>query len=455
MSVSCHVPPASSSADLQQSRRPATDWSGLALKVLLPMAGVVVALAMGAIMLVVLKADPIAAYAALVRGAVGSRFGLTQTLVKATPLLLVGLGICIAFRANVINIGGEGQIIAGALMAAWFPLTFPSWPGWLLIPSTMIVGFLAGSIWGFVPGFLKARLRVNEILSTIMMNSIALQLMNLLLQGPLMDPAGVKARTFLAQSAQLPAQVWLPRLVPRTLLHAGAIVAVVLAVVVYIFLWRTTIGYNIRAVGLNPQRLPVRRHQRAHLPGALPDAGRRIRRARRGAGGDRCAAPIAGGAYQRLRIHRDRGCPARQPASAGPDPGLDSLRRTARGRGHHAARGPGPVLIWWSRFSALSCCSSPARRSGRGSGRPGRGRSRTHEEPLLPHRRVGNPQYNGQPCHSFSVCGPWRDDCAELRRGEPRRGRNHAAQRFRGLLRRLDHGEPVAGSPGRRDRRAA
>jgi general nucleoside transport system permease protein len=216
------------------------------------MAGVVVALVIGAVMLVILKADPIAAYAALIRGAVGSRFGLTQTLVKATPLLLVGLGICIAFRANVINIGGEGQIIAGALAAAWFPLTFPSWPGWLLIPSTMIVGFLAGSIWGFVPGILKARLRVNEILSTIMMNSIALQLMNLLLQGPLMDPAGVKARTFLAQSAQLPAQVWLPRLVPRTLLHAGAIVALVLAVVVYIFLWRTTIGYDIRAVGMNP-----------------------------------------------------------------------------------------------------------------------------------------------------------------------------------------------------------
>jgi simple sugar transport system permease protein len=209
------------------------------------MAGVVVALAIGAIMLVVLKADPVAAYAALVRGAVGTRFGLTQTLVKATPLLLVGLGICIAFRANVINIGGEGQIIAGAL-------TFPSWPGWLLIPATMIMGFLAGSAWGFVPGILKARLRVNEILSTIMMNSIALQLMNLLLQGPLMDPAGVKARTFLAQSAQLPAQVWLPRLVPRTLLHAGAIVAVVLAVVVYLFLWRTTIGYDIRAVGMNP-----------------------------------------------------------------------------------------------------------------------------------------------------------------------------------------------------------
>jgi simple sugar transport system permease protein len=233
-------------------RAPVINWSRIGLNVLLPALGVIFALLLGAVMLVILKANPLAAYAALVNGAVGTRFGITQTLVKATPLLLVGLGICIAFRANVINIGGEGQIIAGALMATWWPLFFNTWPGWLLIPSTMIAGFLAGAAWGFVPGILKARLNVNEILSTIMLNAIALQLMNLLLQGPLMDPAGVAARTFLAQSAQLPHQVWLPRLVPRTLLHAGAIVAVVLAVVVYVFLWRTTIGYDIRAVGMNP-----------------------------------------------------------------------------------------------------------------------------------------------------------------------------------------------------------
>lgn len=233
-------------------REAAVDWSRIALNVFLPILGVVFALLLGAVMLIILKANPLAAYASLVRGAVGSRFGSTQTLVKATPLLLVGLGICIAFRANVINIGGEGQIIAGALMSTWFPLFFHAWPGWLLIPATMIAGFLAGAFWGFIPGILKARLNVNEILSTIMLNAIALQLMNLLLQGPLMDPTGVAARTFLAQSAQLPHQVWLPRLVPRTLLHAGAIVAVVLAVLVYVFLWRTTIGYDIRAVGLNP-----------------------------------------------------------------------------------------------------------------------------------------------------------------------------------------------------------
>ena len=234
------------------ARRPAFEWSKVVLNLLLPLAGVAAALLLGAVMLLLLHADPIAAFAAMINGAAGSKFGITQTLVKATPLLLVGSGICIAFRANVINIGGEGQIIVGALAGAWLPLSFPAVTGWLLIPATCIVGFMAGAAWGFIPGILKARLRVNEILSTIMMNAIALQLMNLLLQGPLMDPQGIAHGTFLAQSAQLPHQVWLPRLVPRTLLHAGAIIAVVLAAAVYLFLWRTTIGYDIRAVGLNP-----------------------------------------------------------------------------------------------------------------------------------------------------------------------------------------------------------
>ena len=137
-------------------------------------------------------------------------------------------------------------------MATWFSLQFRTWPGWLLLPATVTMGFIAGAAWGFIPGILKARLKVNEILSTIMMNFIALQLMNFLLRGPLMDPESVAAGTFLAKSERLPEQVWLSRLVPQTLLHTGMILAVVLAVVVYIFLWRTTIGYRIRAVGLNP-----------------------------------------------------------------------------------------------------------------------------------------------------------------------------------------------------------
>ncbi len=234
------------------ARNSAIDWMDILIKVAVPMTGMLAALVIGAVMLLFLRANPLEAYAAMAAGVFGSLSGITQTLVKATPLLLVGLGICIAFRASVINIGGEGQIIVGALMATWFPLTFRTLPGWFLIPTTLLLGFLAGAFWGFIPGILKARLRVNEILSTVMMNAIALQLMNLLIRTVLMDPAGITAGTYLAQSERLPEQVWLSRLVPQTLLHSGSIIAVVLAVVVYIFLWRTTIGYRIRAVGQNP-----------------------------------------------------------------------------------------------------------------------------------------------------------------------------------------------------------
>jgi general nucleoside transport system permease protein len=227
------------------------DWIDFGFRVALPVMAMLIAMLIGAVMLLLMKANAFHAYAALVAGVFGSVYGFTQSLVKATPLLLVGLGICISFRASVINIGGEGQIIAGALMATWFSLAFRGWPGWLLIPATMTMGFMGGAVWGFIPGILKARLKVNEILSTVMMNAIGIQLMNFLLRGPLIDPAGVKAGIFLHQSERLPEQVWLPRLVPQTQLHAGVIIAVVLAVAVYFLLWRTTIGYRIRAVGLN------------------------------------------------------------------------------------------------------------------------------------------------------------------------------------------------------------
>ena len=231
---------------------PKIDFRNLPYGIIMPILAVLIALVLGAVILILLKVNPFTAYASMIGGAFGSVSGLTQALVKATPLLLVGLGICIAFRASVINIGAEGQIILGAVMGTWFALTFKTWPGWLLIPTTILAGFLAGAAWGFIPGLLKARLNVNEILSTVMMNAIALQLMNLLIRGPLIDQAGITAGTYLAQSERLPQQVWLARLVPQTLLHTGIIIAVVLAVVVYIFLWRTTIGYRIRAVGLNP-----------------------------------------------------------------------------------------------------------------------------------------------------------------------------------------------------------
>jgi simple sugar transport system permease protein len=219
---------------------------------LLPLIAVPLAMLVGAIMLLFLKVNPLTAFGALFQGAFGDVSAITQTLVKATPLLLVGLGICIAFRGGVINIGGEGQLIAGALAASAIALSIPDMSRIALLPLAVLGGAVAGGLWGGIPGILKARLGVNEILTTVMMNAIALQLSNYLLRGPMIDPAEIAAGTRIAQSALLPKAVWLTRLVPRTLLHSGAIIALVLAVIVYIFLWRTTIGYRIRAVGLNP-----------------------------------------------------------------------------------------------------------------------------------------------------------------------------------------------------------
>ena len=222
------------------------------IDVLVPVLAMLAALLVGVLLLLLLGSDPIEAYSALIRGALGNVSGITQTLTKATPLLLVGLGICIAFRGGVINIGGEGQIVVGALAATAFAVGFEKLPGLILLPLTLLSAAAAGLVWGGIPGLLKARLGVNEILTTVMMNQIALRMMNFLLRGPMLDPEHVAAGTSIPQSATLPESVWLPRLVPRTLFHSGAILAVLLALAVYFLLWRTTIGYRIRAVGLNP-----------------------------------------------------------------------------------------------------------------------------------------------------------------------------------------------------------
>ena len=222
------------------------------LELALPIAAVLIAFAIGGVLLALLGANPIEAYWVLLSGAFGNANGLASTLTKMTPLLLVALGICISFRGGVINIGGEGQIIVGALASTAFALWLRGWPGWLLLPLTLIVGALAGAVWGGIAGVLKARLNVNEILSTVMLNAIALQLMNFLLRGPMLDPAQIAAGTNIAQSEALPRSVWLTRLAPPTLLHSGVILALVLAVLVYLLLWRTTIGFRIRTVGLNP-----------------------------------------------------------------------------------------------------------------------------------------------------------------------------------------------------------
>ncbi len=227
------------------------EWVSRLMDGLLPVFATLAALGVGAIILLFLGVNPIQAYSAMLVGAFGSANALAETLVKATPLLLVAIGICISFRGDVINIGGEGQMIIGALLATWLGLTFTTLPGWLVILLAILAGFVGGAIWGGIAGYLKAYFNVNEILSTVMMNAIAVQLMNFLLRGPMIDPSQAQLASKIPQTARLLEIFRLPRLVP-TRLHLGALIAVVLAVLVYFLLWRTTVGYRIRAVGQNP-----------------------------------------------------------------------------------------------------------------------------------------------------------------------------------------------------------
>jgi simple sugar transport system permease protein len=219
---------------------------------LTPFLAALAALLVGAVMLLALGVNPIEAYAALLDGAFGSPNALADTIVKATPILFVGVGICIAFRGGVVNIGGEGQLVVGGLAATMVALALPEWPGWAVITLSLLLGFLAGAFWGAIPGYLKAYLNVNEILTTIMMNQIAVQGMNFLLSGPLMDPAQIESGSFIPQTARFSVATDLPRLVP-TRLHAGILLAILAAVLVYVLLWRTTLGFRIRAVGLSPK----------------------------------------------------------------------------------------------------------------------------------------------------------------------------------------------------------
>jgi simple sugar transport system permease protein len=215
----------------------------------LPIAAIA-ALLVGAVMLLALGANPLTAYHALLQGAFGTVDSLTQTAIKAVPILLVGVGICIAFRANVLNIGGEGQIVMGGLAATAVALALPNVPGPILITLVLVAGALGGAAWGAIAGALKAYYNVNEILSTIMLNIVAVQIMNYLLSGPLVDKS-FSGFSLIPQTKRLPVRADLPILIHGTQLHAGAIFAVLAAVAAYVLLWRTGLGFRLRAVGLS------------------------------------------------------------------------------------------------------------------------------------------------------------------------------------------------------------
>lgn len=227
------------------------------------------ALAVASIFLLAMSANPLDAYGSMLQGAFGSENATAETLVKAIPVLFVAIGICVAFRGGVINIGGEGQMIAGAIAGVTTLLLLPDAPSIVLLPVGLIAGFLMGALYGGLAGFLKAYFNVNEILSTIMLNQIAVQLMNFLLKGVLLEPSEVGIN-HIPKTARIVEQAQLPRLsihfpdglaqlfnmtnpdiFAKTRLHYGLILAIILAILIYILLWRTTIGYRIRAVGEN------------------------------------------------------------------------------------------------------------------------------------------------------------------------------------------------------------
>ncbi|MCU0512665.1 MAG: ABC transporter permease [Anaerolineae bacterium] len=233
---------------------------------ILPLAiALLLALIVASALLLALNASPIEAYSSMLRGAFGTENATAETLVKAIPILFVAIGICIAFRGGVTNIGGEGQMIAGAVAGITVTLALAQAPGIVIIPAAIVAAFVVGALYGGIAGFLKAYFNVNEILSTIMLNQVAVQLMNFLLNGPLLDPAEAGANHIpktarIAEAAELPRLSFvLPEAVAgifgtadlfgRTRLHYGLVLAVLLAALTYILLWRTIIGYRIRAVG--------------------------------------------------------------------------------------------------------------------------------------------------------------------------------------------------------------
>jgi len=152
----------------------------------IPIVSVALALLTGALIIASQGVNPWEAYTAMFMGAFGSGFGMAETLVKAIPLMLAGLGVSIAFRMKLWNIGAEGQFIMGAFGASavvLLPVLPPETSPWIFIPVMALAGIAAGALWGFVPGYLKARFNVNEIISTVMMNYIAVSWVNLFIFG--------------------------------------------------------------------------------------------------------------------------------------------------------------------------------------------------------------------------------------------------------------------------------
>lgn len=223
--------------------------SSVTLTVLAPLAAILAALVAAGVLIAIAGANPFEAYGLILRGAFGSRLGITETLTRAAPLILTGLAAAVAFRARLWNIGGEGQLYLGALAITAFG-TMPvlaGAPSPVAILACLIIGALAGAALLLVPVGLKLRFGVDEVVTTLLLNFVTVLFVSMMIEGPLKDPLAFGW----PQSVPVPDSALLPQLVERSRLHGGLLIALALAVAVWWVQSRTVFGMRARATGLN------------------------------------------------------------------------------------------------------------------------------------------------------------------------------------------------------------
>jgi len=207
---------------------------------------ILVGFGISSIFIVAIGSNPLAAYVALLDGAFGSAQSVSETFIKAVPLIFTGLAAAVAFKSNVNNIGGEGQMYMGAIATAVAALSIPVLPSFAFIPLLISVSFLAGAFWAGIPAYLKIRFGADEILTTLLMNWIPFYIVSYLVTGPLQEADKIRPQTdFIPDAARLPAFVLGYRI------HWGLVLAIIACVFAYVFLWKTSLGFEFRATGAN------------------------------------------------------------------------------------------------------------------------------------------------------------------------------------------------------------